>query len=327
MNRSIATLAIAVAAALVAAPAGAVLNTESFDGIRGELEHRRDDDFGGTLDATAKKRQKAVLKSLVLIAKEADDLGDDIKIAGTVAGLLQKVYAEEFSVPGSHEGLVGDELSGLQETLEGFVGDAYDDLEGRVESLSEKGVAKVQKALDKALASLDASADEETGTKPAFLQLGKAWKSVAKGAKSADKDPGLGISTLSMTVGGDAVNGDEFAKVEIHKSGNVFQLSADGPRGAGPGHAALLLAVPGVTGPGTYALTGDGVTCFVNNQPNGFGTEPSQIFNATSGSITITTYNPKGRMVGTFSFTGNAQGIGDLDVTNGVFDVSEILRY
>jgi hypothetical protein len=325
MRHPAAATVLAAVLALFPAPSAADPFTGAFTDLRAELEHRRDDDLAGELDAAGKKQLKAITKSLKALDKEADDLGDDLRTAGKISAALEKAVPGEFGAVGSHGELLGELCADVDLALTAEVEAARDALEDRLAGLSEKGAAKAQAALDKADEALDAAAAGEAGSKASFQLLGKALKSVGKGTKAADKDPGPGTTTLTMTVGGDPIVADADTKVEIYRDNDGFVLAGDGPRGGG--HASLFLQLPEVTGPGTYPLTGPGVTCFLNHQPNGLGIEPTQIHNATSGSITITIYNRKGRMAGTFSFTGNAEGVGDLVVSEGVFDVANIESY
>src|SRR5690349_9812900 len=67
----------------------------AFDDLKADLESRRDNDFGGTLDAAKKKQQKAVLKCLALLEKPSATALNDMKTFGAVAKALAKGYPEE----------------------------------------------------------------------------------------------------------------------------------------------------------------------------------------------------------------------------------------
>ncbi len=316
--------AAVVAAVALAAVASTAL-AHSFSGhlvpLEDELALRRDEDFGGTLDSVAKKRLKAVVKSLALIEKEADDLGDDLKTAGKVSGLLEKVYGEEITLTAKEN--LGSLLSDLAASLRSDVANGISALEGRIPGLSAKGAVKVQKAVDKANAAAEGAGAFLPG-KTFYKALAKAYKSTAKGVKAADKDSGGGgASSLSMNIGSFAFTGGPDTKIEIHGSNDAMQVSASAP---GPGGTwYLYVYVPGVTAADTYALDAGGVTAFVNFVPD--SGDPTQYDALPGGTLTVTTFDPPNRVAGTFAFPANNASAGPTAVSGGTFDITAIETY
>src|SRR5690349_15602246 len=91
-------VAVALVPSLLAArPAPAVPFTDAFLVLQADLETRRDNDFGGDLDAAQVKQRKAVLKSLALLAKPSDGALHDFQTFIQVAGAIAKGYPEEVA--------------------------------------------------------------------------------------------------------------------------------------------------------------------------------------------------------------------------------------
>ena len=318
-------LAVALLACtvLVVSPVRASPFTSHFDDLGGELAARRDGDLSGELDKASKQQLKAVLKCLKLLDKDADDLGDDLKTLGKLGGLLEKAFPDEFQdaeAPLTFGALVSDAAVALDQD----VGAALASLLGGLDALSGKAAAKVQALGDKALAALDV-VTTPLPAKPFAKSRAKAWKFIKKGNKVAAKDQGGGgggVSSISMELEGTPLTGDASTKIEVHKSGNVLQVSSAFPDGDTTYY--LYIYIEGVTGTGTFPLVGGSTTAFVNCVPNvGDGT----IYTASAGSLEVTSYDKKKRIVGSFSFTATHQSAGSLAIEAGAFDITNIELY
>ncbi len=73
--------------------------TAAFDPLRTEMETRRDNDFGGTLDATQNRQKAAVLKCLTLMERDSIDVRGDIITLKGVSRLLEKAYPDAEKSP------------------------------------------------------------------------------------------------------------------------------------------------------------------------------------------------------------------------------------
>jgi hypothetical protein len=153
---------------------------------------------------------------------------------------------------------------------------------------------------------------------------------------------GPGPGSLSFNYGGDRVGsysasgtyrprGSSFDKVPfavgVRSSGSDLAVLSYQPVTSTTGNM-VLLAVPGVTGNGSYSLASD--NCGSNDCPLAllvFDTNPdleeddSQVFAFSSGTLTVTSISG-GRMTGTFSGTAEtlfADSV--ITITNGSFDL------
>jgi hypothetical protein len=169
---------------VVSRPAPAGTYGAPFEGLQAELETRRDNDFGGVLDATQKKRQKAVLQGLALIAKPSPDAMNDLKVLGSVARLLEKAYPEEMAF-GSPSGIWDGSFFAFQLIYGQFVAD-FGPFSGRVgkmaPSAAQRKAAKFLKAANKATGTVGPDSLVSEAAK-AYL---KAWKATLKGIPAAD---------------------------------------------------------------------------------------------------------------------------------------------
>jgi hypothetical protein len=309
MRRFLAAGAISLAAAaaptLQAAPFSA-----AFDTLRTELESRRDGDFGGTLDAARKKQQKAVLKGIASLDRPADDLGDDLKNAGRIGKLLMKAYPAEFGGVALRVGPaavldLGDVVSTLAYDLEALVQADFDDLSGGLAGLSLKGQAKVQAALDRAALGLgqDWAADQVLDH---IKALGKSWKSIAKGRKTAAKDPGPDLTGgFVATVDGKAYKPTAVTVAFSEGAGGMNV----GTGKAGNPTLTLTFAATGITGTGTFSI---GEASYI------VAKIPPDTFLGDTGTLTITALDTTAKTI-TFTFSFTAPGVG---LTGGSVTVS-----
>ena len=307
MRRSLAAgalaLALSAAPSLQAAPFSA-----AFSSLRTELESRRDNDFGGTLDATLKKQQKAVLKGIAFLEKPADDLGDDLKNAGRIGKLLVKAYPAEFGGIPLHVGPaavldLGDVVTTLAADLEVLVQADFDDLSGALAGLSLKGQAKVQAALDKAALGLgqDWPSDQVLDH---IKALGKAWKSIAKGGKTAARDPGPDLTGgFVATVDGKAYRPTAVAVAFVEGAG-VLNV---GTGRTGNPTLTLSFAAGGITGAGTFSI---GESNYI------VAKLPPETYLGDSGTLTVTALDTAADTISfTFSFTAPGVGLTGGSVT------------
>lgn len=291
-----------------------------------ELTTRRDNDFAGELDKARKAQQKAVLAAFALVLKLHDDAGDDIKTVGKIAGKLEKPYAAEFAIPPGAANHFGPRLRTALDALQVIVQAAHDEQRARVLGLSEGGQKKVAKQLDSAVASINSSS-QLTSPKARAAGLAKAWSSVAAAKKAADKDKGQGgggASTLTATIGGQAFTGDSATKVEIYAANDDLTISGHATNAGGEYY--IVITAHGVTGIGPIDA-GGGVTIegIVNHFPP--GAQEGTVYTIKSGTLDVEIYDRSKRFKGTFSFGTNNATAGDLAVTGGAFDITNIERY
>jgi hypothetical protein len=292
MKRIVGFFAGLVGVAALAASSSADPFGAFFDDLITELEHRVADDYPGDLDATQKKELKACQKALATFAKEADDLGDDLKNGGKAIKGLAKAFPSEFTAPGSHDGTLGPICSAALGDLEDEIADLLDEQDGRTGSLSEKGAAKVLAILEKANAGLDGAGAED---QPAWAkQLLLAYKAALKAAKTADKDLAKIKDVLEFTVNGTTYKAGVFG---IGYDDIIGTLVISGATKSLPAHQISVTPDSFVFAPGTFGVAAGSYN---------FLGIPPKAYIGTSGTVTVTALDTvAGRVAGTFSFTGN----------------------
>ena len=293
--------------------------TDHFFDLEAELVQRRDNDYPEPLDKTAKKELKSILKSLLFFAKEADDLGDDLKTAGKIAKALEKGFPEEFAadpLPGIElvapfPGVLDLALDGLQFDVEG----ALASLEARVPGLNPKAALGAGKAVLAALEALDAAA--ETRSARAKLLL-KAFKAVVRGNKIADKNAGGGGgggggggANVTLTIGGVSKSVEAASAIYVSAIGALsISLTDTGPPISGAGVTATIAGSGSYTPAGGSAVVGDDIYAAIG-----------------TGTLTITTFDLGNmRVGGSFTFTASGQGetVGDVEVVC-TFDIQNMI--
>ncbi|HEU4395945.1 MAG TPA: hypothetical protein VFS92_10295 [Planctomycetota bacterium] len=313
---------VAAFAFVVSAAGGALAHpfTEHFLDLEAELVQRRDNDYPEPLDRTAKKELKAIVKSLLFLGKEADDLGDDLKTAGKVAKALEKGFPEEFAeeegggieIVAPFPGVLDLALDNLQLDVEA----ALVALEERVPGLNPKAAIGAGKAV---LAALDAL-DAETTTRSARAKsLVKAFKAVVRGNRIADKNAGGpgggggggGGLNITLTIGGVSKSVDAASALYVSAIGAIsISLTDTGPPLSGAGVTATIAGSGSYTPAGGSAVVGSDIYAAIG-----------------TGNLTITTFDlGNTRIGGSFTFTASGQGetVGDVEVVC-TFDITNMI--
>lgn len=313
---------LAAATLFVAVAAGssyAVFDAEAFALLKSILETHRDSDFSGTLDKTLKKQKAAVTKSLALIEKPATAYSKDAATALKVLKLLLKAYPNEFVVAPPKAATFGDAYDGLLYDIYNQVTAQRDALSARTPNLPGSAGVKVHNLVGKIDAALAAVANGELPLKVRAAKLVTAAKLAETAAKIADKASGTGGPGLSAMV--DSMNWKaDSAQSEFYTGDNTLQIY--GSRVAGGVREAIYLLVTGVTGPGTYSLTG--ANARGNFQSVVQSPISSTIYDLTSGSVTVQILQTGAtkRVKCTFSYTATHAMAGTKTITSGSHDVS-----
>lgn len=321
MRRIALALAAAALAALFADTTFAVTDVESFGPLQMELEHRQQNDFAPPLDRTGRKQQKAVDKSLALLAKPSSGFAKDAATGRKIAGVLQKAFRDEFAA--GAPGKTADLPPLLDAAAVGLAGSVRDDLNRVVDGLAlvpENKVGKIQKQLDKADASLSA-ADAATTPKKRFAKVGKAAKLAAKAQKLLDRF-GDGGGGDRMTA---RVNGAAFVSTvaQAEYATGDFTLQIFGSRTLGDGTVeTIFLAVRGVTGTGPYALTPENSMGYFET---GRFPAPATTYTLVPGTgildvQVLDTSTPHVRATFAFDAMHDVEGL--VEITDGVHDVT-----
>lgn len=287
------------------APATA-LGSEAFGPLKAELETRRDNDFGGTLDAAQKKRQKAVLRCLALVGEPYSSYANDMKAFASIARLLEKAYPEEMAAESG---------SGLRFLAASLFGDLDSRLEGDRYQLSStlakevpgpawrKGL-RLQKAAD---AARDRPNPEDS-LAVSGRNRAKAWALVEKGLRSARSGPVLPEPTMVFEENGTSIS---VQPTEIrwtwHTRSHRIDLDiyAGNPVTGKSIHMVLVMqATPGSTDLGIAGGT------YYWNQ----GQASEAAFGLVSGTFTTTTLDLRGHLL-EGSFVLGFTGPGDVALT------------
>jgi hypothetical protein len=321
-----AALAVLVAAAF-AAPLGAAPYTEHFEELIAEVRSRLEEDYGGELDSRQVKEKKGLEWVSDRYEREADAVADDLRFASAADAVLRKAFPGEFA---SSAGLSVAGPSTLGQLMEntgllllGEIEDALAVLEDRLPELSDRGAGRLARILDLAADLMDDPPSGDT-RKPFYRGLLRANALILKGHRLADRDPGPapGAGTFTVTLDGTPYDGAANLSSEYFPSTQSFQVATNFPYEEGTLY--VYLRVPGVTGTGTYSLTGEGVQAFLNYVLT--DVEFYQFTAGTGGTITYDTYDPANHVAGTFSFDATHGSLGTIAVTAGAFDVTDIFQ-
>jgi hypothetical protein len=268
--------------------------TSAFETLQSELETRRDNDFGGVLDATQKKQQKAVLKSLVLIGRTSDSALDDMKTISSVARTLERAYPVDMAF-GSPSALGTDSFAALQDLYNLFVAD-YGPFGATVvkmaPSAAYRKAAKSFKVAQKALASVGPDSSL-SGAARAYL---KAWKAVLKGIPAAAAGTLLPAPGVDYTADGTAVS-TQVVSWTYHSVSRVIEIACSSyDPGTGDSHDLYFTGTLDASGP-ALAFTG-------GQYNRNIGGDNPEYFEIIGGTVTITTADiPGHRIEGSFDLT------------------------
>jgi hypothetical protein len=301
-------LAVGLTGSGVAGP----FEPEPFQTLRGELTNRRDNDFSGTLDATQKKQQKAVIKALATLDKTSKSFSTDLKNAGKIVKSLAKVYPDEF-VEISAIATLRDVADFMFNRLHDIVAEDISALDGDVSGLSTKGQAKVGALVDAGENAIaDARGSDFTDWQKALIA---GYKAFLKGRKLADNDkPDTGGKQfLKATIGGQKWESDNDTRTAVYNSfGGLLVIT-----GTKVGLPAKNLSITPV------AVAGTGTFTISVGTYNELGFPTKSYLASNTGTLTITTFDTVNlRIAGTFSFTatGVAGTTGNVVIT-GEFDI------
>lgn len=307
-----AAVVLAFAPAAPAAPF-----STAFSALIPELTTRRDTNYAGTLTRTQKKELKAINDSLARLAGTHDDLVDDLKSAKVVAAKLAAGFKGEFAgtVNGTLPGLVAEMLLSLGTSAEAQFGTLDAALAAIADPAARAAAtAKANAARD----ALDEAALPTTPPAKAAQLLGKAMKSVLKGLSivRAQED-----HEFTARIGTKAFVPDEVTAEYF--TGFYLSITARAGSGADAQTISLLVRPGGV---GTFEFTG--FSPFAGN----FGSyekgelDGEDAWYTGEGEITITTLDTAaGRVAGTFHFKAYNVPQKAVNVTEGVFDVTDVV--
>lgn len=320
-------LAAATLAALVV-PALAVFDVALHADLRAELETRRDNDFDGDLDKTAKKQRKAVLRSLKFLDKKSKGRADDLKWTARIAKTLAKAYPEDFETTDGGEPLdLSDLVDGVIMTQAGAIDGDVTALEDRVLTLQGKLGKRATKASAKARDALgDAGLLDVADMKKRATLLRRAEKQLAKGERLAEKAESKASAgkrdTLVATIDGTPFESD-FAQAEVYEGDLAIELFANGPFRQERFGVGVVLTVNGISGPGTYNSTTSGIA---GTFQSGFPAVDAPV-DPDSVTFEVLTFNPTNprRIVVRFSADFIHPTEGTIQIRNATHDVeSEI---
>ncbi|MCK6482035.1 MAG: hypothetical protein HUU06_07800 [Planctomycetaceae bacterium] len=305
MHRSLKSLALAAAGVLATAlPASAGDFSGLLENLRGELQ-AREEALAGTTDKVEKKQLKAVQKALKSLDKPADDLGDDIKAAGAAVKGLLKAFPGEFEPSAdSHLGSIYNTLFNAFSLL---IEEDLDEVDGDLGGLSEKGRAKAEASLAKALAALG-DEDADFGNLPAWAKLlAKAYKEALKAQNIVENDPGP-TAGYSVSVDGKKLSPNkETVVVSLNELAGLLVFNASETKLGG---FTVQLTPGSVLSTGEKGISVASVLKAELPLPRSYA--------ASSGSFNVTALdNAANTITFTFSFTatGTAGTTGSVNVT------------
>jgi hypothetical protein len=283
--RSVLVAVVLGLSVLGARPAPAAPFTTALDGLKTELETRRDDDFGGTLDAARKKQQKAVLKSLALIDRPSAGAQDDLKTFGSVAGLLEKAYPAEMSPVAALPLRVLCE--GADDDLQAIIDAEVAVLDGfHLRMVPSPTATKAEKFYKSGNAAR--GKDDPAGrlSKKAKNSL-KGWKLLLKAIPFAQASMLLPAPNMNFVANGPSYLADTVSW-KYHSKSRRIEISASSTD-PGTGDSVTVTA-SGIVVQGVPTVTVDA---------GEFATHPSggggEVFAATGGSIAVNQLDVPGR--------------------------------
>jgi len=302
--------------------------TDDLDGLRAELVSRSLL-LSNSIDKTEIKQKKACDQCVGFIDKPGKSLATDIKTAKKVATKMIKAFPTEF-ISANAAGITFS--NNIVTVLLGAYYALGTDLQEEIITLGGL-IATLPDGSDKlkALTQFDSATNllALAQTSFTFAQgsalLGKSLKAALKGQQIAIKAGAGGgggscgtitQSSVTMTAGADNFNATSafpgFAGGEYTQSTMTF--SVGGTDGA-TGNAVAFTVDSGVTGLGTYTNVSGNYT---------IGSPPTQTFNITSGSMTITGVDLAHNTAcgtGTFSAT---DGVNVINVSDFAFSINTL---
>lgn len=302
--------------------------TSYFTNLVSELQ-ARSTALTGTTNKVAKAQKKAIDTALKSIAAAHGlALGDDLKLASTVAKGLAKPFATEFAPggmpipPGTQA--VGGLLTALVSNLANEVTADLDDVDSQISALTD---SKTKTALAKSAATARLKLTTALGLMPlateasALATVETGILSLAKSVLKAANSGGGGGVGNSMTA---MVNGQSFSATTLtgYSGGALAELSVNGsiPGGLLKG---ITVTAFSVTGPGTYPLTA--ATFYEELKTKSIWGDNCV------GTLVITALDlAAGTATGTFSFTATQTSplgsSGTVTVTSGTFTITKIKK-
>lgn len=298
--------------------------TSNFSDLRSELVDRAVV-LTNSVDKNEQKQGKACVKAIATLDK-SEDLEGDIKAGSKVAKSLAKAFPFEFNSPTlspfavtNLNTLVTLGYSNMIDEVQSIL----DDLQTSINALSGTPQTQAQNLLNAALIALNSASGTNFAT--ASKLLASSLKSAASAQKIVNSNTGGGggacgtiaISTVTMTVQSVAwittMNPPtSFAGGEYLVSTGFFNVGGT----AADGSALGLSVDSGVNGPGTYALA--------TSSTYTVGSPPTQTFNVTSGTITITGLDVVNwTACGTATFSAT-DGVTPITVNDVAFEIKDL---
>ncbi len=311
----------------LSAIAHAELLVTEFAPLRGELTHRRDNDFSGDLDGTLKKQRRAVTKAIRFLDKNSTTLKKDAATAGKTQAVLLRVYGDEFAAESKIESL-GGVFASLFDDLRTELQSRLDALVGGIGTISGGAAKRAQEQADKLSAAL---LDYDTSVNNPKLRakaIKKAAGAAFKGQKTVDKalGPVKGIrATLQRGFIDPVPFASEFAQIEFYTENSALQIFA---RHTIPSvnndQETIRIVIGGVIGPGAYSLTDPtrDIEASFEFRSGRAGSQPVR-FDLVSGTVTVTRLDTgnKPRLVATFEYETSHATDGVRTVTAGRIDI------
>ena len=187
---------VVVAALLVGSlgqRADAVQDQAAFADLRADLEDRLDNELAAPDGTIARKRRKAVAKSLKALGKSSKKRSTDLKIAAKCASLVAKPFAAELTsvskladLRSTFSALRG-RFRQLVELDLASVSAAEDRLSAKIAKKLRKQTARAQKNLTAAVSTVASSG---AGYRAVFRRLAAAQKAVESAQKIVRNLPG-----------------------------------------------------------------------------------------------------------------------------------------
>ena len=291
MHRLIGAAALGLAL-LATRPAIPSPYSDAFDGLLPELERRRDEEFAGTLDRTAKKQQSAVLKCLALLGGPADGFADDFRTAVSVAGLLEKAYPADFFPPGPGVAGPGD----LPTLLDGALEFLHEEVveEARRVALYRLAVPeKLAAPVGNLPAEMDALLTGQTweSRKQHAQALLKGLKRVASLRKAVDRELARGDLLLWQIDDNDYLRAPG-GQCAWYEGDRTLRISGSYIFPATGSLREVDFLVGGITGPGSYPLIGLVQGTYRAGLPFAITT---RTLDPGPGSLSLETADPVGR--------------------------------
>jgi hypothetical protein len=318
-NATARTWAAAAILALAAGSAAGARRTTSLDAVVAELETR----LASETDAKRRKWLQQALKALGG-PHVPSFLGDVAAMKAAAAKLPRLRLAEGDPL----FALIDEALGRLRAEASAEISRLHHQVYSQ-EDAARRATGK--KAIDAANAALDKAGDDALPLAARVAGLKKAFAQVAAGRRSIKAETVLCDSggLFSATIHGTRVTpllaGGEITSTATGELTHVGLLAytRDATQFLGY-HEVLSLDFAGASfqGVGTYAITAAGPV-------RAYWRDRTQQFDATEGSITVTSWDPASRRVeGTFAFrTVDGSGATTLEATGGTFLACELYAF